>query len=488
MNKQSGRTGFCPTERRAIRRGGKPLRFRRFFWWWLPGICLLLAAGPALAQVSLLDSLQTRSSSQRTLYLADVQLSGATRTPLATVYRYLPLRPGQPIDQTALVEGVAELRAGGLFKTVTFFTCPGADRGHLILVLEVEEHSLDFRWAAGNTDLDGWYLVPAMLAYDNPFGKGGLLDFQWRYGFRHNGPLLCYSQPRSGDGRNFWGTKLKAVATGRPYYFEGVEYRHEVKTIVLETVFGRRLARNRRAEIGLVFEAIKVADHSTAYIQSEDGIDFEEQTIPEEDLPPAIRAAVGTDLRAILHLDWQYDTRSIERRAGSPLSGVWGRLRGRYVFQQDCSHPGLQVDLRAYREVPGGVLATRLRGSWVGQKAQFYDRLYLGGMYTVRGFPTHSLSDPGGDTWTWSSSMEFRSRILGDARGTKLAGVLFVDAGGSRTVDGEDPYDGIAVGTGYGLRQRVWWFDWIGLDVGFPLTDRPQGIRFQVTASIGWSF
>jgi len=109
-------------------------------------------------------------------------------------------------------------------------------------------------------------------------------------------------------------------------------------------------------------------------------------------------------------------------------------------------------------------------------------------MYTVRGFATNSLSAPGGDTWLVSSSVEYRSRILGDREGTKLAGVFFLDAGASGSSDSVDPYTGLAVGAGYGLRLRVWWLDWIGVDMGFPLTERPLDIRFQGTASIGWSF
>jgi len=452
-------------------------------------LLMVLAPGPVFGQAASPDSVDARPSSPRSLYLADIQLSGATRTPMTTVFRYLPLRPGQAIDQTALVEGVDALRAEGLFKTVSFYTRPGAERGQLILVLEVEEQTLDFRWAAGNTNLDGWYLVPAMLAYDNAFGKGGIFDLQWRIGFRHGGVLLRYGQPRAGDGRNYWGARLSAISTNRPYFSAGVEYRHQVRTTGLATVFGRRFTEHGLGEIGLNFEGVNVSNHSVAYTNSQDGTITADQEIPEEDLPPEIRAAVGQETRAILHLDWQHDTRAAERRAGSPISGIWGRLKGRYVFQENQhSHAGLQADLRAFKNAPGGVLAARLRGALVGEPAAFYDRLYLGGMYTVRGFPTNALSPPGGDTWLWSGSLEFRSCILGDAKGTKLAGVLFVDAGASGSSDADDPYTGVAVGTGYGLRLRVWWLDWIGLDVGFPVTERPLDMRFQVTASIGWSF
>ena len=422
------------------------------------------------------------------LRLDDVELVGATRTSVATVYRFLSLHPGQPIDQNTLVDAVEDLRRGGLFKSVSFYTKPGLERGQLILVLEVQEHGFDFRWAAGNTDMDGWYLVPAMLAYDNAFGKGGMLDLQWRIGFRHSGALLRYGQPRAGDGRSYWGARLSAISTDWPYSSQGVEFRHQVKTAGLETVFGRRYAENRLAEIGLTFEAVDAADHSTANSASADGSISYEDRIEEEDLPPAIQAGVGEAVRTILHSDWQYDSRSKLKRAGTPVSGIWGRLKGKFTLQEGGSFPGVQADLRAYREVPGGVIAARVRGAWVGEQAAFYDRLYLGGMYTVRGFSTNSLSAPGGDTWLFSSSVEYRSRILGDRKGTKLAGVFFLDAGASGSSDSVDPYTGLAVGAGYGLRLRVWWLDWIGVDIGFPVTERPLDIRFQGTASIGWSF
>ncbi len=480
--------GIAPAMLINAGRGFPPLRLFRFSWVFLLGWLVVLSC-PAIAQTTSPSNEISNTSSPYSLRLAQVELSGAGRTSLATVYKFLPLHPGQPIDQKALVEAVAALRQEGLFKSVSYYTKPGRERGRLILVLDVEEHGLDFRWAAGNTDIDGWYLVPAMLAYDNAFGKGGLLDLQVRLGFRHGGYFLRYLQPRAGDGRNYWGARLSAITTDWPYFSDGVEFRHEVKTAALATVFGRRYAENVLAEIGLKFEGVKAEDHSEAHTMSQDGSISQGDRIDEGNLPLAIQAAVGETYRTIFHADWQHDTRSKEKRAGTPVSGIWGRLKGRYIFQETGgSFPGIQTDLRVYRNIPGGVLAARLKGAWVGERAAFYDRLYLGGMYTVRGFSDTSLSAPGGDTWLFSGSMEYRSRILGDHKGTKLAGVFFLDAGASGSSDSGDPYQGIAVGAGYGLRLRVWWLDWIGLDVGFPLTDRPLDMRFQVTASIGWSF
>lgn len=451
-----------------------------------------LVATTALALLSLIATSGTAQtlppdSADRTLTLESIELTGATRTPLATVLTYLPLAPGQPIDQPTLVAAVDDLRAGDLFATVSFSTRPGSGRGLLILILEVAEHSLDLRWAAGNTDLDGWYLVPMMLAARNPTGRGDQLDLQFRLGLRHSGFLLNYLQPHAAGGRDYWAARLSIISTDRPWFDAGVEYRQEVQSGGLAGVYGRRWGRHWLGEIGLDLAGVTVVDHARAVSASADGNISYDDVIRGDDLPAGIGEAVGDDFRAIVHLDVQRDTRSTTLRAGSPTAGVWGRLKGQTVLQGPRTHLGLQADLRGYREAPGGVLAARLRGALVSDRAAFYDRLYLGGMHTVRGFPTHSLSAPAGDTWLWSGSLEYRSRIFGDARGTKLAGLLFIDAGASGTFDG-DAVPGIAAGAGYGLRLRVWWLDWIGLDVGFPLTRRPIDQRFQATASIGWSF
>ncbi len=471
-------------DRRPNRQDHSSCRLRR----WLTTLLVLLitgAAGPGLAQI--LDPVPARAATQQ-LILDEVRLQGASRTPVTTVYRYLGLKPGQEITQQSLIQAVGQLKEGGLFRAVSFFTMPGSARGRLILVLEVQEHAFDFRWAAGNTDLDGWYLVPAMLSYDNPLGRGGLFDFQFRIGFRHSGVLLRYQQPPVGDSRTYWGAQLSSSSTDRPYFWKGMEYRHTVYSGGAGSVYGRRLGTTGRAEVGIRLEAIDVANSASVHLGSEDGTLEDGQSVPAEDLPEPVREALGTDFRAVLHTDWQYDTRSKTLRAGTPTGGFWGRAKGTFSFQGDRSHLGLQADLRKFQEIPGGVLAGRMRTAWVGDEAAFYDRLFLGGVYSVRGFPVHALSAPGGDTWLVSSSLEYRTSILSNAQGSKLTGVLFLDAGASGQTGQPDPYSGVALGAGYGVRWKVWWLDWIGVDVGFPLTDRPVDMKFQVTASIGWSF
>jgi outer membrane protein assembly factor BamA len=104
----------------------------------------------------------------------------------------------------------------------------------------------------------------------------------------------------------------------------------------------------------------------------------------------------------------------------------------------------------------------------------------LGGLYTVRGFPSQSLTDPEGSTVFGAASLEFRAALVGRRDRPRLAGVLFVDAG----VDDDEP----AAAAGFGVRLRVPWLESLGLDLGIPLTESPIEEAFHANASLGWSF
>jgi outer membrane protein assembly factor BamA len=247
------------------------------------------------------------------------------------------------------------------------------------------------------------------------------------------------------------------------------------------------LSRTWAVEAAVAYEEVDADSTSTANNDAPDGQIEDGDTIDYDDLPPEIQAGIGVTPRTIARLDLQLDSRSEATVAGSPVSGFWGRLQAEHFFQGTESFSAANVDLRGYRGLAGGVLAARLRLAAVGEKAAFYDRLYLGGMYTVRGFPTNALSAPGGDTWMWTASAELRGPIIGHGRSARLGGVLFIDTGASGCC-GFAPFDEVSAGAGFGMRLRFWWLGWLGLDVGFPLTESPVDEAFHVNATLGWSF
>ncbi|RPJ40303.1 MAG: hypothetical protein EHM19_13900, partial [Candidatus Latescibacterota bacterium] len=150
--------------------------------------------------------------------------------------------------------------------------------------------------------------------------------------------------------------------------------------------------------------------------------------------------------------------------------------------------PTLAADLRVFRAAGSVAFAARARGGATGESAPWYDRFYVGGLYTVRGYPSQSLSGPGGETRFWSASIELRAPIVGRPEEPRLAAIAFVDAGDAWSVDEAVSLNDVAVGIGWGIRLRVPWIGWLGVDAARPLSESPVHEGFHGNASIGMTF
>ncbi len=428
-----------------------------------------------------------RSPAEPPLLLEAIEIEGNTRTPVETVNRYLPLRAGQEVTPISILLAVEELERSGIFERVEYASRPGGERGAIVLLLTVTEWGVDFRFGAGYQDLSGWYLIPAELRFDNRLGRGERTRLHARLGHRLAGVAFLFEEPRFGDGRNHWGFSLSGFGNNRIYYVDGIEYRHALSRASFEAHAGRRLTEHLEIELGGCVESVEVDSFAEAYSESEAlGVDIGDR-LEVGDLPAGVAADVGKESRGILRLDWTWDSRGPRLVAGSPASGLWGRVRTEEIIQGDHGFPRVTADLRTYGAFASTALAARLRAGFAGESAPFHDRFYVGGLYTVRGFPSQSLSDPSGETKFWSASVEVRRALIGSKENPRLAGLLFLEAGDGWN-DESPRWSDIAAGAGYGFRLRVPWVGWLGVDVGIPLTDTPAEESFHGHASIGWTF
>lgn len=436
--------------------------------------CLTRGVGSARAQ-------------EQPVVVEAIEVRGNVRTPRATVDRYLPLRAGDRVPPDSLVAAVEELRESGLFQSVAFTSRRGTERGHVVLDLEVTERRIEFRLGAGYEDLSGWYLIPAQLQMDNRFGQGERLRLQFRVGYRTVGLHLNYEQPRFGDGKNHWGAGLSTEGLERVYFLNDVPYGHELDASGFEAHLGRRLTPSLTLEAGLGVTEISVDSTAEASADNRRNQIAMGEELPYEELPAGVARAVGSRTRGQGRLDLVWDTRAALRVAATPVSGAWGRLRFVHSVDDEGGYPALSADLRGYRRLGPLALAARGRAGLLGRRAPFYDRFYVGGPYSLRGFPNASETPPDGDTRFWASSLELRGRMSGPIDNPRLTGLLFVDA--AQSWDRNAPrLDDISVGAGWGMRWRVGWLGWIGVDVGVPLTPSPVDEAFHVHGSLGLSF
>ncbi|MBN1824647.1 MAG: BamA/TamA family outer membrane protein [Candidatus Eisenbacteria bacterium] len=449
-------------------------------------LLLYLVCGSVLAAAT--GAFAAAEESGDGLIVEAIEVTGNDRTKESTIWAALGLEPGESVPPDSLPRAIENLRESEIFADVDVSSRRGSERGRIVLIVDAKEKPVEWRFGAGYQDLSGWYLIPVEFRADNRLGNGERVRAQVVIGNRMSGATFRYEEPRFGDRKSYYGLYGSAIGYGRIYFLNGVEYQHSVARGGFELYGGREIRSRLTLEAGAGFEAAEVESVAEAWNDRETrGIETGDE-LAYEDLPPEIRADVGERVRGTARLDLIWDNRSERLVAATPAAGVWGRLRVGGVFDHDKGFPYSTADVRAYRSAGGLSFGARLRAGVTTPRAPWFDRFYVGGLFTVRGFPTQSLSVTEGETRFWSASLEMRGALVGDRANPRLAGLLFIDAGDGWIVDGEPTWGDVAIGAGYGLRCRLPWVGWIGLDVGVPLTDTPAKESYHINGSFGWTF
>jgi len=143
------------------------------------------------------------------------------------------------------------------------------------------------------------------------------------------------------------------------------------------------------------------------------------------------------------------------------------------------------------------VLAAQLRYAIVSSfppstGVPIYERFYVGGADSVRGYDYREIGPPDGGVIMFVSNIEYKFPIVMEKGGTVLQGALFIDMGGSwskRDVNftiGDDPNQ-LKVGIGAGIRFKTPIFP-VRLDWGYGLNHRAGEDKSQWYFTIGQSF
>ncbi|MBK8231599.1 MAG: BamA/TamA family outer membrane protein [Candidatus Eisenbacteria bacterium] len=453
-----------------------------FALWFAAGTHAL--GGAPDAQDTAASPSTTAPESRRSIRrLEAIEFDGLAPDRWGRATRRLALTLEASIDAEALATAAARLEATGFYESVEVSARPGSTPDHLIAVFHLKERGPDLRFGAGHEALSGWYLVPAELSLDNLTGREERLRLGARIGYRVSGLNAQVGQEILGGGR--WELTGSGDAVSQVYFNQRVEVIQEVQRARLEFAI--------RAPVGAGFQLTgSVAQErarvdSTAQVYQDDELSGAEagDTIGFEDLPPAVADDVRDEsvLELGLGLTW-------DRRRGADLTarGSRGSIRAEWVRARTADFPRVSLDLRGYRPLSSGLaLAGRISFTGVAADAPFHRRPYLGGLTSVRGFPSHSLSPAGGDLGVVAGSAELRAPWVGEGDRPRLAALAFVDLGGgwNRT---RDATDRIHLASGVGLRCRVPLMQYLGLDVGFPLTPSPVRETFHVNLSLGWNY
>ncbi len=441
----------------------------------------------------------TGEPAPRALQLERVVVTGNSHVADSAILSTIGLSVDDTVNAVVLEQARLRLLSEhSLLNAVDFSTRPGSRRGLVILdIAVIERKPIVFETGYGHHDTYGWFLTLLGLRVDPAIANGTEFRLGLRFGFHIAGLDGQFERRGKSGGFGFGGNF-------HIYSQEQIFFGNEADTadwgIADTNWYSRELQQKigrSGAELYLLYEmrdhtrfsfgfrSEKVRPEST-YVDSESGQEFAFGNFPPS-LQPSIKNTVITGLffRAV------HDTRD---RPGYPRSGSFAlvqvRSNGTYLGG-DETYTIAECDIRKHIGLGNWrVLSSRLAAGIASTGTPYYDRFYLGGIYSVRGFRGLSLSPPSGSDGFAIASGEFRFPLIASTADVppRLTGLVFVDAGIGWQRDSPFTSSDLQAAAGYGVRLRLPWIGTLGLDAGIPFTDGRTGDRFYVHGSLGFSF
>jgi outer membrane protein insertion porin family len=415
-------------------------------------------------------------------YVESINVEGNTKSKARVIVRELALSPGDVFDRRRMEVSQRRLENTGYFEDVRLSpestNVPGRkDLG--ILVREgrtgnftfgagfgsVESAVVYFEISQGNFDLFNWR--------SGFQGDGQKFRFRASVGTRSNQVLVAFEEPWLFEQRLAFGVELYRTESD----FNSADY-NELRT-GFELYLRRRLFELVEARLSYRLELVEIFDVARGV-----GLVNPDGSVDNDGVPNVFQRAEGEDLVSKFGLTFLRDTREtlVFTRKGNRSSlaieyaGVGGdinyyKFEGRtahFIPTFDTMEQSLSIIARVGSITPFGQ----------SDSVPFYDRFYLGGPDTLRGFdfrevgprdddPTASEEAVGGNTYSMVS-FEYGFRIA-----EPLGLVVFYDWGFVNESDFDFSATDYADNWGVGARIMLMGSP-LKLDLGIPIT-APDG-------------
>jgi outer membrane protein insertion porin family len=405
------------------------------------------------------------------LVVERIEILGARKTKPQVIHRYLSFREGDILTPELIEHDYQSLLATNFFKSVDFSTAPGSEKGKVVVNIEVQERRLPtLEFAGGYSELDGWYVSPIGVRYDNLFGTGHFLGLRVIIGDRVGGLNFRFRQPSIFNSNLNFQLDFDVLGRNLIHYFDDREAIQKAATASL------RLSLSGSRGVGKFLSG----GYQTSSAEPDSFAKFTRNDSTFRAFPPVIARNLGKKEIGMFWLRLQADTRD---DAFFPRRGLWGALS---VEVADPQFGGTTrftrkiFDGRFYQSLRKSVLALRLKAAATSESTPYYERFYLGGAYSLRGFADRSLTPVGYGTRLFLGNLEWRIPIAGrDPQKPSLVGAVFFDAGSIGVPHTKFADDEILTTFGFGVRIKVPAVGWLRLDFAYP-EKRPDDFRFHL--------
>ena len=410
--------------------------------------------------------------------LEGITIEGNSKTRQSVIFENLPFAEGDSASEAEILDAIDYLNILKFFKEVTFSPRAGSEAGFLHLTIKVTERYWPMvRFKGGFSEMDSWYLTPISLHFDNIFGLGNFSNIDFTIGDRLTSLNYNYINPnifRSGLDFHF---QMAVRNHEFLHYIDDDRLKHNVPQGGFLLGFRSRDAYFRN--FLFAYEAYATTPDTFATIGS--------STKKFYNFPQQFDNAVGDTLRtAAMSIYYNWDRRD---QISYPTSGWWTGFRFTQADKQlgsDVSFSRIVIDGRYYQQIYKGlVTALRLKYGYISPSAPFYEKFYLGGPNSLRGYADRSLSPDGGGNQLYQSGLEFRFPITRNRFPNHfVTGVLFWDSGANLEKNQNLDIDQIKSSFGFGFRFRIPFIGLLRLDMAYPIN---EGER-QIHISLGHTF
>ncbi|KAA3613027.1 MAG: hypothetical protein D8M58_12005 [Calditrichaeota bacterium] len=417
---------------------------------------------PLLLFVCLFQTAFTQNTRpSKKFIIENISIEGNSKSSDYVVFENLPFAIGDTLADEKINEGIEKLKSLEIFSDVVLQPRAGSAPGLLNLTITVEERYWPhFRFKGGFSELDGWFLTPVSLNLDNIFGMGNFIDLGLTFGDRVTRVDINYINPNIFDSDLDFHSKLYVHSQEILHYIENEKVVHTVPQGGIYLGFKPRRGFFKHFKFGI--SSYTINPDSIAKVGNDDFSAF----------PDEVAKHVGEKWQAsVFNISFNLDKRD---QSSFPSNGWWLGAN----FDQTTKPAGNKVefsrfilDARAYHNLFAHVvLAGRVKFGSISEAAPFWEKFYLGGPNSLRGFSDRSLSPSGGGEKLYQAGLEFRFPITEKHYPQHfLSGVIFVDSGANLLTSQKIDLKSFNNSAGFGLRFRIPFIGIIRLDMAYPL-------------------
>ncbi len=405
------------------------------------------------------------------IFIGDILLKGNSKTRDKVIRREMALKEGELFSGTKLRTSRAEINRLGFFEAVNINTQPNADPDKLDVVIDVQEGQTGTLSGGAGFSSTDQFIFMANIAWNNLMGRAQVLSLNADFGGTRQNFSLSFTEP--------WLFDIP-LSVG----FDAFNTKREYQDFTRKSTGG----------------ACRFGYEFYEHIRANAMYKYEKVDIPEEDINPmdyTILQEAGESTTSSITFS------VIQNSLDNPLAPLEGflniasvELAGTKFLGGDNDFAKIQLEAGAYLPLFWNTtvhLRSRLGLGFglAGDKLPIFERFFVGGISTVRGFDVRSLGpsyiDPyyGTETTIGGNkelifNLEYVFPIVPQA---KLRGLIFFDAGNAFSEDEDINFSSLRLSVGLGFR----WFSPMGpltFVLGFPLDRRegedPSAIQFSI--------